>query len=417
MTRKTRSVPVKIRSQSPHPRISSYDLEVIGMIGCVKVTAGIVIGLVTIVSPVHAQKATVRDSAGITIVENSRAMPARSAVTLSRQPIAEVVGRTDRPEYFFSPNVVAAGRLSDGRIVIADQGSFNIRVFDAQGRYQRTMGSMGAGPGQLGLITRMYILPGDTIAVVDGRVSLFMPDGRFLRVESMGRPGLTPLARLADGAWISRRGTGADSVRVFRVARSATGASPTDTGQRLAVYDPHDPSLKTGSYIPDGLGTTPFLPAVIIAGTPDGFLMGDGQTWEIRDYSSTGRLRRIIRRDADLRLTDAIRATYANGERAGKSGEALEAVERRLAAAVFPKTIPAFQRILIDPRGRIWVQEHLRANQVPLHWTVLSREGKVLGTVEVPVGFRVFEVGDGYMLGRIRDGGGVRVQILGVSVK
>jgi hypothetical protein len=359
---------------------------------------------------------TVRDSAGITIVENPRAASPRAAFTLSAQPILEIAGRNDAVEYLFSPNVAAVARLSDGRIVVGDQWSFNVRIFGTNGRYQRTFGGLGSGPGQLGPITRIFVFPGDTIGVVDGRVNLFTPDGKFIRVESMGVPGLTPLGRLTTGDWISRRGTGADSVRVFRVARAATGAAPSDTGVRLAVYDPRDTTLgRAGAYVPNGLGTTPFLPWTVIAALPDGFVMGDGQTWEIREYSTQGRLRRIIRRDADLRLSDDLKALYREGELAGKTGEARDAVERRLAAATFPKSIPAFQRILVDPVGRIWAQDYLRAAHVPLQWTVFDSRGTYLGAVEVPVGFRVFEVGNDYLLGRMRDASGqVHIRMYGL---
>jgi hypothetical protein len=263
---------------------------------------------------------------------------------------------------------------------------------------------MGSGPGQLAPITRIFILPADTIAIVDGRINLFTPEGRFIRVESMGVQGMTPLSRLADGDWITRRGTGRDSVRIFRVSRTAAGASAADTGLRLAVYDPRDTSLHAaGAYVPSTLGTTPFLPSPVIAGLSNGFLVGDGKTFELLEYSANGRLRRIIRRDVDLRLTDDDKAQFRQGELAGKQGEARAAVENRLAATTFPKTIPAFQRILIDPSGRIWAQHYLRANHIPLQWTVFDRDGKMLGIVEVPLGFRAFEVGNDYILGRLRD--------------
>jgi hypothetical protein len=354
--------------------------------------------------PLTAQKTTVRDSAGITIVQNSRVAVPRTAFTLSPQPVAQVTGRNDVLEYLFSPNVSAVARLSDGRFVVGDQWSFNVRVFSATGSYERTFGSMGAGPGQLASITRIFIFPGDTIAVIDGRVNLFTPDGRFIRVESMGIPGMTPVGRLSDGDWITRRGTGADSVRVFRVSRTATGASEADTGLRLAVYDPRDASLGTaGAYVPDNLGRTPFLPWANVVGLPNGFLLGDGKRFELLEYSANGRLRRIIRRDMDLRLTEEDKALYRETELAGKQGPARAAVETRLQSVVFPKTLPAFQRILVDPTGRIWVQHQFRGPQIPLEWTVLDPNGKMLGVVQVPVGFRVFEVGTDYILGRARD--------------
>ena len=358
-------------------------------------------------SPAAAQHPTVRDSAGITIVENPRVAAPRVAFTVSATPTVEVTGRNDVLEYLFSPNVSAVARLSDGRVVVGDQWSFNVRVFDAKGKYQRTFGSMGSGPGQLAPITRIFILPADTIAVVDGRINLFTPDGRFIRVESMGAQGMTPIGRLTNGDWVTRRGTGTDSVRVFRVARAAAGASAADTGIRLAVYDPRDRTLgRSGAYVMNALGSTPFLPFVMIAGLPNGFLMGDGKTFEILDYSANGKLRRIIRRDVDQTLTEAMKARYKEGELSGKWGEAKDAAEQRVRGAVYPPKIPAFQRLLTDPTGRIWAQHHIITPLEPLQWSVFDPSGKMLGVVTVPLGFRVFEVGSDYMLGRLRDAKG-----------
>ena len=358
-------------------------------------------------TPAAAQRTTTRDSAGITIVHTSRPATPRRAFALSPKPTVHIAGRNDVLEYLFSPNVVAVARLSDGRFVVGDQWSFNVRIYGADGRYQRTFGSMGGEPGQLGVMTRIFIMPADTIAIVDGRIHLFTPEGKFIRVESMGTQGMTPLSRLGDGDWITRRGTGRDSVRVFRVSRTATGASPADTGLRLAVYDPRDASLGTaGAYVPNMMGSTPFLPQVVIAGLPNGFLLGDGKAMEILDYSANGRLRRIIRADVDLTLTETDKERYRQSELAGKQGDARAAVEARLASVTWPKTIPAFQRMLVDPSGRIWAQGYLRANHVPLEWTVFDPAGKMLGTVEVPVGFRLFEVGTDYILGRLRDPSG-----------
>lgn len=356
----------------------------------------------------NAQRPIIRDSAGITIVENPRASRDRPAFTLSPKPVLEIAGRADDIDYQFSPNIVAVGRLSDGRIVVADQWSFNIRTYSPTGKHLRTFGGKGTRPGELEVITRMFILPGDTIAVVDGRITLFSDHGELIRVESMGATGLTPLERLASGDWIARRGTGTDSVRVLRVLRTATGASPSDTGIRLAVFDPRDPSLGSAGARPPNptLTPTPFLPSVVIAGTPDGFLMGDGSTYEVAEYSATGRLRRIIRRDIDLRMTESIREAYREAQIAGRQGEAREAAVVRLQATVFPARIPAYQRILHDPSGRIWVQDHIRAPHIPLQWTVFDRAGRMLGVVQMPIGFRLFEVGNNEILGRLRDSKG-----------
>lgn len=63
---------------------------------------------------------------------------------------------------------------------------------------------------------------------------------------------------------------------------------------------------------------------------------------------------------------------------------------------------PAFSRILADGLGYLWVQE--RWSSV---WTVFDPEGRVQGLVEMPSALGVFEIGEGYILGRSRDELGV----------
>ena len=82
------------------------------------------------------------------------------------------------------------------------------------------------------------------------------------------------------------------------------------------------------------------------------------------------------------------------------------------------ETFPAFDLIMADALGNLWVQEyHLpgedRTN--PL-WTVFDPEGRVLGFVETPAGLRIFEIGADYILGRATDDLGVEyVQVWSLS--
>jgi len=70
--------------------------------------------------------------------------------------------------------------------------------------------------------------------------------------------------------------------------------------------------------------------------------------------------------------------------------------------------------VLADALGHLWVKEYTPPDierPAPL-WTVFDREGRVLGFVETPVEFEVFEVGADYLLGRATDEIGIeRIQV------
>jgi hypothetical protein len=92
------------------------------------------------------ESSSARDSAGVTIVENTRPtwqagdswlVPETARVTIG------VIGGDPAYE-LFRPR--AAFRLSDGRIVIANSGTQELRYYDASGRHVMSVGGRGGGP-------------------------------------------------------------------------------------------------------------------------------------------------------------------------------------------------------------------------------------------------------------------------------
>ena len=80
--------------------------------------------------------------------------------------------------------------LSNGEFVVANRGSSQLRWYNAQGRYVRSIGRRGQGPGEF---KSLYVFEGrgDTIFVDDGmnrRVTRIAPDGRYIGLDSSGTP-------------------------------------------------------------------------------------------------------------------------------------------------------------------------------------------------------------------------------------
>ena len=102
---------------------------------------------------------TMWDSAGIVIVEN----PAPDSVDLpqwrlSPSPLVEIGRAEDDPGHQLS-EVVNAIRLSDGRIVIGDAQTKEIRFFSPSGAHQHSTGGSGEGPGEFPCGIRASLLP------------------------------------------------------------------------------------------------------------------------------------------------------------------------------------------------------------------------------------------------------------------
>ena len=88
----------------------------------------------------------------------------------------------DRPleELFSSPRFVAT---SGDRIYVADQKENRIKVFGAQGQFQRVIGSQGQGPGEFQRIIAMAVDDDGTVLIADqqnGRITRLSPEGEVL---------------------------------------------------------------------------------------------------------------------------------------------------------------------------------------------------------------------------------------------
>lgn len=97
-------------------------------------------------------------------------------------------------------------RTSDGRIVVANSGSAELRIFDSAGAYLRTIGRRGSGPGEYRGTLSVYPLDGDSLVVHDGgneRFTVLDPDGSYVRVLEVAREPFPWDDWLHEGAWVS----------------------------------------------------------------------------------------------------------------------------------------------------------------------------------------------------------------------
>lgn len=106
----------------------------------------------------------VRDSAGITIVQNHGSYEEWQLAFLAQLRI----GTVDADSAYQFNRVQFAGRLSDGRIVVVDNAN-QIRWYDPAGRYPSRFGRRGRGPGEFIVIDTALLTSTDTLIVYDSR--------------------------------------------------------------------------------------------------------------------------------------------------------------------------------------------------------------------------------------------------------
>src|SRR5687768_1191272 len=99
----------------------------------------------TIRAPPTARAAAARDSPGGLMIPVDLTRPV-GKLRLSRQPLTDIGGAAAEREQLFRVQGVAF--LSNGAIIIANGGTAQVKMFDANGRLVREAGRKGQGPGE-----------------------------------------------------------------------------------------------------------------------------------------------------------------------------------------------------------------------------------------------------------------------------
>ena len=134
--------------------------------------------------------AVVRDSASVRIVEHP---PSFAADTWHLAPAPSLIIGAEEGANSLD-RVEGAHQLSDGRVVVANRGTRQLKYFDAQGNLLHNVSREGEGPGEMSWISWSVTCGTDSVYVWDpslARLSVFDPSGGFarsvhLRLEDSG---------------------------------------------------------------------------------------------------------------------------------------------------------------------------------------------------------------------------------------
>jgi hypothetical protein len=360
----------------------------------------------------------VRDSAGVEILE-SDGVPVESW-RLAQTPDL-VLGAGEGDELF---RVRGAARLSDGRIVVSNGGTHEIRMYAADGRFLHTVGGAGGGPGEFSMLGAVEVAGGDTLVAFDplaGRVSYFDPGGRFvrsLRVEpSPGvSPVVTPVGVLAAGVIVARgRFEAADALAPSEGSHTTTERANEGVllfepdGRVRAIVGPFAGSETTRQVSSDGGRSfsirsvpVPFQRALRAAARGGTIVVGSTERYEFRIYDPDGELRRIVREHRRPRRVTAADFDAWIAERGGgePGSAAHRAMQARYAGIPLPTALPEFDALHLDALGGVWVREHGAADAAgAVRWRVFQPHRRRLAELSMPAALRPFEIGDGFVLG------------------
>ncbi len=353
-----------------------------------------------------------RDSAGVRIVGNDRGTwTERTAWTVEEQPVFEV--GLQRDVNYLLDRVPDAARLSDGRVVIANSGSGELRFYDARSKFLRKVGRKGDGPGEFRGLALVRRIRGDSLVAYDGaggRVSSFDPQGKFVRSLETRDP-LSPPYRLVDvfndGALLlyrsEKRFNSLPRSSVTRDTLTLLRRDPArETLDSLATFPGRESVLQiqmnNGQIQNVKVTNYPFMKETMVVAGGDAFYVGLNEAFSIERRREDGTLERVIRRAHE---SEPVRGAYL---------DSLKSVEGATFEGVpIPDALPAFGALKVDEGGNLWVQSFPYPGSPPKRWEVFDPSGKLLGAVTLPPRFVPTQIGDDFVLGVARTDDDVEV--------
>jgi len=363
--------------------------------------------------------ATVRDSAGITVVESvSGSWAAGDAWHLSEDPVLSI-GVVDGPAEYAFHELRVALRLATGEIVAVNAGTNELRSYDSTGTHVRTVGGTGDGPGEYERMLRLWRFGADSLLVseFDGSMTVLGADGAFGRRLSLDRTTVEGFPSLVgpfdDGSLLARvwHVSEADAFREGYTLQYDVYFRYSATGNALdsLVTRPGRENVASRYGGQFASGTPPFGRAAVTAIDGDRWYYGSSARYEIELLTARGRLLRLMRRSVQNRpVTRAIVGRFR--EWATAQTDLPPIIRQRIMNEPFPEAMPAYDRLLVDDAGYLWVGRPVDPfADDESNWDVFDREGVFLGTVSHALRFAPTHIGSDFVLGVWRDENGVQL--------
>jgi hypothetical protein len=313
-----------------------------------------------------------RVSGDTTIVRTVGTEPA--SATRKLQPVL-TFGRFDGPPEYVFGRITGLNTGHDGSIWVFDAQVPALRQFDTTGRYIKTIGRGGEGPGEYGSLVSLAF-PRDGGAIVlsfpSGGASLALQrthnaiqtlSASGALVSSFAIPSVPRRRSAGPPISVSSSGTLVVDTADALYVSTTVGAMPASAGtpqsrpiDAMIRYLPNGTARDTilvpalGLVPVDFSGTGPYMPRECWAFTRLGHLLvGRTDRYQIHIVTGRDRIVRVERDIPRIRIGDAERQSLSPA-----SG-----------TYVPPREKPYFSVLRTDHDGRVWVKLHTPSEQVP----------------------------------------------------
>ena len=297
---------------------------------------------------------------------------------------------TSLPEDTFFESTVDIKCDNNGYVYICDYKANNIKKFDSSGKYIKTIGRKGQGPGEFNrpfqiAVTNDRLIVGD---MGNRRICALTPDGEFIKSVTISIGEMPQKIRgLPNG----------DIVIAMEKIYFREPDKPQDC--LIEIYSPNLEKKRTvytqqvwrNKFMRiENMGTNiiqPFSPLVYWDVSPEGkVVIGYPKNYEIEIYDSEkGKISSFTHSYKPIKVTDQDKEMFFAGMTYSTGGVVKQGVPDYIVKNTeFPKYKPAFKHILVDSEGNIlvWAYRKNRKEESKF-FDAFDPEGNFIGNVQI----------------------------------
>jgi len=297
---------------------------------------------------------------------------------------------TSLPEDTFFESTFDIKCDNNGYVYICDYKANNIKKFDSSGKYIKTIGRKGQGPGEFNMpfgiaVTNDRLIVGD---MGNRRLCALTPDGEFIKSVTISIGGMPQKIRgLPNG----------DIVIAMEKIYFREPDKPQDC--LIEIYSPNLEKKRTvytqqvwrNKFMRiENMGTNiiqPFSPLVYWDVSPDGkVVIGYPKNYEIEIYDSDkGKISSFTHSYEPIKVTDQDKEIFFAGMTYSTGGVVKQGVPDYIVKNTeFPKYKPAFKHILVDSEGNILVWAYRKnRKEESRFFDAFDPEGNFIGNVQI----------------------------------
>ena len=368
------------------------------------------------------------DYSSAKIVESSSPSLGDNAWSVDSEPEL-IFGSEEGDKNFQFYRVYSVKQLSNGNIVVSNSGTHELRFFDSRGKFIKSTGQSGQGPGDFGDWSSMRIhkYNDDSFVVYDNaniRGQLFNNDGDLITVNSIekinnsGSPSFSGVYTDSSLLILAVIGSGAmrpgNPGEVIQHEYGFHRLLPDWSYDKMVYQIPARPRIENEYR---GTTTFPYIPLtadpIYVTDSINGALFSIASEPTITRVDTAGIITHIYRWNLPRTKTDSIWDRYKQEyylEPLSSTPDRKAQYEHMLSQDLpIPENIPAISELKIDVEGNIWAKRFALPWDETGVWDILSSNGRWLTTIEVLESLAITEIGSDYLLGYTRRNGFIEI--------